>query len=261
MTALGNYKYPTIIEEICSLAWKGLSGEEMAGVAHAYYFFSVQFRENLMMARSLHPHDEKLRQLSAEECDTSNLSPWPGIAAAGEKMNHDEFMRRVIDLIPIDELELQRFETVGQDYLSKTRQLDPAVAASSIASYEDGGLERVFKAILGYSGWNTLQLKAFEHFLAEHVRFDSDPGQGHGALSRHIKVDDDILPLWSGFRDLLITCVPGLLRNKTIGLARLHELGDGFEAFPDGSERLVAYSPGHETAGFVASHDDPVCHP
>lgn len=261
MISLGSYQYPRVIDEICNFDWQNVGGEDMTSVAHAYYFFSIQFRENLNIARSLHPHDGKLRQLEAEECDTSNLSPWPGVAMAGEKMNHDEFMRRTLNLMPIDEEPLQRFETIGQGYLSDMRQLDPAVRAASIASYEDGGLERVFKAILGFSAWNTPLLQAFEHFLAEHVRFDSDPEQGHGALSRHIKVDDRILPLWEGFRNLLVACVPGLLPKTTIGSVRLHELGDGFEAFPEGPERLVAHSPIHETAGVVVAHDDPVCHP
>lgn len=261
MTGPGSFQYPKVIDEICAFDWQGSSGEDMTSVARAYYFFSIQFRENLGIARSLHPHDEKLRQLEAEECNTDNLSPWPGVAVAGEKMNHDEFMRRTLDLLPIGEGPLLRFEAIGQRYLSDMRQLEPTVRAASIASYEDGGLERVFKAILGFSAWNTPLLQAFEHFLAEHVRFDSDPEQGHGALSRHIKVDDRILPLWEGFRKLLVTCVPSLLLNTVIGSVRPHELGNGFEAFPDGSERLVAHPPAHETAGIVVPHDDPVCHP
>ena len=53
----------------------------------------------------------------------------------------------------------------------------------ALASYEDGGLERVFRAILTAQHWNDPVLQAFKHFLSEHIRFDSDPEQGHGALA------------------------------------------------------------------------------
>ncbi|WP_428374287.1 hypothetical protein [Lichenicoccus sp.] len=260
MTSPRDFRYPQVIAEICNLDWQGISGEDMTSIAWAYHFFSIQFRENLKTARRLHPHDEKLRQLEAEECDTDNLAPWPGVAAVGEKMNHDEFMRRTLDLMPIDTVKFQRLQTIGHRYLREARALNATVRAASIASYEDGGLERVFKAILGFCDWNTPLLQAFEHFLAEHVRFDSDPDQGHGALSRHIEVDDRILPLWEGFRELLVTCVPSLLGKTATGSARLHELDNGFEALPQGAERVVAYAPVHATAGLVGAHDDPVCH-
>src|SRR5450631_2067774 len=64
----------------------------LINVAWVYYYFSVQFRENLEIARSLYPDDDRLLQLDHGERDTDNLSPWPGVAAAWEKMNHDEFM-------------------------------------------------------------------------------------------------------------------------------------------------------------------------
>jgi hypothetical protein len=37
-------------------------------------------------------------KLDHGERDTDNLSPWPGVAKAGEKMNRDEFMRRTLEL-------------------------------------------------------------------------------------------------------------------------------------------------------------------
>ena len=77
------YEYPRVIEEICQLDWQGLAPDDMVSVAWAYYYFSIQFRESLKAARSLYPQDEKLMQLEQEECDTPNLSPWPGVAEAG----------------------------------------------------------------------------------------------------------------------------------------------------------------------------------
>ena len=40
-----------------------------------------------------------------------------------------------------------------------------------------------------------------------------DDDNGHGALSRHLEPDDKILPLWLGFRDLLVSSVPKLSRE------------------------------------------------
>ena len=76
--------------------------------------------------------------------------------------------------------------------------------ALALATYEDGGLERVFRAILTAPNWNGPLQQAFKHFLAEHIRFDSDPNQGRGTLCRHLTPDDRVLlPLWAEFKHML----------------------------------------------------------
>ncbi|WP_428483895.1 hypothetical protein [Rhodopila sp.] len=207
---LDNFAFEEIIQEICYLDWAGLDEEEMVHVAWAYYFFSVQFRENLQIARSLHPEDEKLQDLEREECNTANLSPWPGVARSGEKIDHDEFMKRVLSLAPIPESSRRQLEDSGSRYLHEIREMDDTIRAMSITSYEDGGLERVFRAMLTSPELQNPLLRGFRHFLSEHVRFDSDPTQGHGAMIRHLRPDDRILPLWISFRDILVEFAPGL---------------------------------------------------
>ncbi len=204
-------RYQRAIEDICNLNWSGLTQAELTAVAWAYYYFSVQFRENLELARDLNPHDEKLLELYDGECDTANLSPFPGVALRGEKMNHDEFMRRVLVLSNIEPRVQRIVERLGAAYLAQIRCLDAETRAISIASYEDGGLERVFRAILQAEDWDHPALLAFRHFLSEHIRFDSDAEIGHGALSRHMTPDDRICPLWEAFRDILVGAAPSLL--------------------------------------------------
>jgi hypothetical protein len=208
-----------VIDEICSFPWPSLSSDEMADVAWAYYFFSIQFRESLGEARRLYPEDASLEKVEAEECDTSNLSPWPGVAATGERMNHDEFMRRTLALIAFAPGRVARHVALGQRYLAGTRALRPETRAASLASYEDGGLERVFRSMLTFARWDNDLLRAFRHFLSEHVKFDCDSEQGHGALCRHITFDDSILPLWEAFRDLLLQAVPALSTRSLPGAA------------------------------------------
>jgi hypothetical protein len=209
MDSLVVHDYKRIVADICELGWSDLTSEEMVAAAHAYYYFSIQFRENLEIARQLFPADEKLAQLAREECDTSNLSPWPGVALPGEKMNHDEFMRRTLLLQPMTAETQARIEEAGELYLADVRSRDTMSRALSLASYEDGGLEAVFGAMLTFQDWNSDLLRAFRHFLAEHVRFDSDPDAGHGALSRHLQPDDRVLPLWVAFKRIFVACVPG----------------------------------------------------
>ncbi len=203
--------YRQVINEICDLKWSKLTTDDMVSVAWGYYYFSIQFRENLEIARELYPDDAKLQRLEQEECDTSNLSPWPGVAMPGEKMNHDEFMYRALALSPIPVEKSARLKSIGAEYLAESRAADPISCALSIASYEDGGLESVFTAILTARHWDNALLQAFRHFLSEHVRFDSDPDQGHGALSRHMAPDDRVLGLWEAFRDMLVRSAPALL--------------------------------------------------
>jgi hypothetical protein len=205
------HRYLRVIDEICDLNWHTLTRDELGAVSWAYYYFSVQFRENLELACDFRPLDEKLAQLREGECDTDNLSPFDGIAEPGERMNHDEFMRRLLAMSRLDQASRTRVQQLGQAYLASVNAMDPYIRAVSIASYEDGGLERVFRAILEAPDWDNPALSAFRHFLVEHIRFDSDANEGHGALSRHLTPDDRILPLWTEFRNILIGAAPALL--------------------------------------------------
>jgi hypothetical protein len=197
-----------VIDEICEMPWESLSSDELMQTAKAYYYFSIQFRENLEIACRLRPNDEQLIYLRRGECDTDNLSPYPGICSAGEKLNHDEFMRRLLLLQPC--LRDDYLTRVGEDYLARTRELDDESRAVSIASYEDTGLSRVFRAILRATDWRGEGSNAFKFFLERHIYFDSDEGEQHGALSRHLIPTDRILPLWVAFRDLFADAAPKL---------------------------------------------------
>ena len=208
------WSYQKIIAEICAMNWRGIDGDELANVAWAYYYFSIQFREGLETARDIYPDDELFAELAQGECATDNLSPWPGVASPGEKMNHDEFMRRALKLDPISSFRELELVNLGKTYLAQSRAADQVTRAMSIASYEDGGLEAVFKSFLDAPFWPSPMLLAFKHFLIKHIEFDSDPDHGHGALCRHVSPDDRVLPLWVAFRDLLVQAAPSL-RSST----------------------------------------------
>lgn len=195
---------------VCNLRWTELDQANLLRVAQTYYYFSIQFRENLHIACDLYPDDANLKELEREECNTANLSPWPGVAMPGEKMNHDEFMRRLLDLSPARELRSAHLDRLGHGYLAAIREIAPEVRAMSIGSYEDGGLERVFRAFLTAPDWENPALEAFRHFLVEHIKFDHDPEHGHGVLSRHLTPDERVIPLWSEYERLLIRAVPAL---------------------------------------------------
>lgn len=88
MPTVETFEYHRAISDICEVDWSSLTEKEVVQVAWAYYFFSIQFRENLKLARELFPDDADLLRLEREECNTDNLSPWPGVADTGEKLNH-----------------------------------------------------------------------------------------------------------------------------------------------------------------------------
>lgn len=210
MDAVEHVSCEHLVDSICGLDWTELSAGQLQQAAIMYYYFSIQFRENLQIARRLYPADEKLMELDEGECDTDNLSPWPGVAEHGEKMNHDEFMRRALALSPIDAARRDELDRLGTAYLAIVRDIDLETRARSIASYEDGGLERVFSAMLTAREWGNPTLLAFQHFLVRHIHFDHDPDHGHGALARHLGVGNEVAPLWAEFRRILVEAVPRL---------------------------------------------------
>jgi hypothetical protein len=210
MDRISSYDCDPSIREICDLRWEDASIDTLTSVAWAYYFFSIQFRENLNAARSLLPDDQKLIQLEEEECDTANLSPWPCVAKPGERMNHDEFMRRTLELSPVTPMKQAFYSGYGTAYLDYVRAMPLTARAASIGSYEGGGLEAVFRAFLTAPNWEGPLLQAFRHFLIQHIRFDSDVEHGHSALSRHLAADRYTSSFWHQFRDLLVLCAPEL---------------------------------------------------
>ena len=89
MSMTVEHRYKQVVQQIADLGWSVLSRDDLSCVQWAYYYFSVQFRESLEIACRLFDTDERLARLKREECDTANLSPFPGIALPGERMNHD----------------------------------------------------------------------------------------------------------------------------------------------------------------------------
>ena len=81
--AVNEFVYQEVIDDICDFNWNGLTQEDLIDVAWAYYHFSVQFRENLEIARNLYPDDERLMELDRGKRDTDNFSPWPGVPRSG----------------------------------------------------------------------------------------------------------------------------------------------------------------------------------
>lgn len=207
MTTATLYSYQAVIDDICNLNWSSLNREELMAVSAAYYFFSVQFVEAVDIACRLYPSDPKLAELRGGECDTDNLSPYPGVAKEGEKMNHDEFIRRAVAMSSLNAAERARVERIGRAYLDDVHGIEPLVRAISLSSYEDEGLPRVFSAMLNAPDWDEPSLGAFRHFLVLHVHLDSNV---HGELCRHLAADDRILPLWKAFRNLVVDAAPKL---------------------------------------------------
>ena len=200
-----------IVREIHDFNWDNLDQLELTAIARAYYYFSVQFRENLQLAHQMYWSDPQLAQLLREECDTANLSPWPGVALPGERLDHDEFMRRLLDLPEAEVPGRSQIDAAGERYLVTVRSLGEATRAASIGTYEDGGLGDVFTAMLRARDWDTAMLQGFRHFLEKHILFDSDPEGGHGSMARHLAVCEEVCDLWIAFRDLLIEAVPCLI--------------------------------------------------
>jgi len=184
-------RYQRVIDEIVDFSWQGLKRTELLAACRAYYYFSKQFVDAVHIACDLYPADQN------------------GIADKGEKMNHDEFMRRVIESASLDEVTRERVDGLGREYLAEVSRMDRLTRAMALSSYEDGGLEAVFGAMLRAPDWNEPSLGAFKHFLVEHIKLDSGEGS-HGSLCRHLVADDRILPLWAAFKNLVVAAAPRL---------------------------------------------------
>jgi len=121
-------RYHAVIDEIGNLNWSVLTRDELMAACCAYSYFSVQFVEAVHIACGLYPSDRKLIELREGECDTDNLSPYPGIAKKGEKMNHDEFMRRVVAMSSLSRLPGTRWITLAAHTLRRRISSTPSRA-------------------------------------------------------------------------------------------------------------------------------------
>lgn len=201
-----------IIARICDMDWEAIDAEELTNIAWVYYFFSIQFCENVGIARRLYPDDARLAELDAGERNTDNLSPYPGVVTVGERVDHDEFMRRALQLTQIADARRSWLRGLGEAYLTKVRAMDDHSRALSLASYEDGGLEAVFRAIRRAQIWDSRLLQAFRHFLDGHIMLDSDAEHGHGSLCRHLTPQEETVVLWQAFHDMIVAAAPSISR-------------------------------------------------
>jgi hypothetical protein len=86
-----------------------------------------------------------LIELCAGECDTDTLSPYPRVATVGEKMNHDEFMRRAVAMSSLDGDTQARQGREPRPCVSYENSQDGRVTkAMSLSSHEMAGWRRCF---------------------------------------------------------------------------------------------------------------------
>ena len=230
-----DHHFRNIIDDICSLSWRNIDRAELHNVMQVYYYFSIQFRQNLEIACKLFPDDQKLYTLYKGECHTDNLSPCPGVSGISEKLNHDEFIRRALLLQPSQRS--RELDELGSLYLYKVNNVDDLSRAKSIASYEDDGLSKIFHSILSALDWRGKGLQAFRYFLEKHIEFDEEGEESHGSLSRHLHADDSIVPLWGAFHELLVAAAPRLLPNQRTPASAEARLANWFPSYSARSDR------------------------
>src|SRR5690242_21076920 len=67
--------------------------------------------------------------------------------------------------------------------LARISAMDPYTRAAGISSYEDGGLERIFGAILNCACWETPLLQGFRHFVVKQDRKSTRLNSSHMSIS------------------------------------------------------------------------------
>tara|TARA_B100001989_G_C24540621_1_gene467343 strand:- start:1554 stop:2237 length:684 start_codon:yes stop_codon:yes gene_type:complete len=202
------------VERICNLGWEDLSENQVKRALHGFYFFSQKFVDNLRTASNLYPEDDGIKSLMQEELNTDNLSPYNGVADEGEAMDHDVFLRRVIQISGLSEEENEELFTKGKQYLEAMDQMPPEAQLQCLVSCEDGGAIQMYSSVLKAQVLDSEDpaLQAFKHFLQKHVEFDNEEGAeaGHGTLVRKFEMEDKhIGPFWNHFADFLETLVYG----------------------------------------------------
>ena len=109
--------------------------------------------------------------------------------------------------------------TSPRPFKLKARAIDPKVRALALASYEDGELESVFRAILTAPQWDFLESPLLKcHSLIsfsglEHIKFDSDPEQGTWVrfVATFRQTDRMCAPLWwKEFKQMFVKAAPRL---------------------------------------------------
>ena len=118
---------------------------------------------------------------------------------------------RLLTLQPMGDV--AAIERAGAVYLAKSRAMTITSWPRASPAMKMAACRPSFGAMLRAPSWTGAGQRAFRHFLEKHIEFDSDEDAGHGALSRHIPVDDSILPLWVAFEDILRCAVPAFAHH------------------------------------------------
>ncbi len=211
MNAITARFQPLAVCEIAAMNWVALSPDERVDVAWTTYFFSVQCRESLNAALQVHPDHEGLKHYAQAVCQTTNLSPWTGVASPGEAMHHDEFLRRVLTREPVCQERRARLQRLGAAYLVTTRGLNAPVKAMGVLSYLTGGLDAVYRTIQSTAQGEGELMRGFRYFLTEHVRLvHASQAELPSASSAGSNDGDSAGLMWTAFRDLLLQTVPSL---------------------------------------------------
>ena len=191
--------------------WRRLSIGELIDVAWAYYFFSIQFRENLLIARELLPDDAQLEQLGSRRKGYGQfISLSRGCrrrGASGSRRVHAESVVADADRRASAAIASRRSARLIS---AKSAPLTVGQGPRASRAMRTGVLRKCSGACCRPRIGRIPCSQGFKHFLEKHIEFDSDVENGHGGLCRHLPPNEGVRELWTAFKESLIQVAPAL---------------------------------------------------
>ncbi len=198
-------KYIEIVRLIRELNWKDLSTSELECLMILSAYAAREFAESLRITLALHPESTEFRDMSVGELDTNNIQHEEYSRTA----DHADFLWYFIEKYQVFQHHPEAI-TAGESYLNRVRVLPREVRAMSIVSRERE-LPGIFEQVLKATDWSTPALRAFRHYLVEHIRLDSMEG-GHADLLSNFQVTNSVSSFYQA-RLEIYRCIPTLWKN------------------------------------------------
>jgi len=182
------------ISQIANFNWSKMS---IYDILYLSLTTAYEFAESLRIAQKFYPENKDIAAVASGELLTDNLY-YENYRRPGD---HADYLAYFFVRKNLGRRVSLKAQVSADIYLIKCESFTDGQRAMSIISREQE-LHKIFEKIVSSHNWKSNSLDFYEHYLLEHIRFDSQEG-GHGDLLSKLPLNEKYLDeFWAARFDL-----------------------------------------------------------